>query len=200
VLATRPGGPFGELAQSKTLRAKYANPDSMTHVRVAALMNQRNPGSAPRSGERISYVVVASETPRIVDKVDDVDYAEREKLPPDWVHYVNMLIEPLMRLLDVPLQSLAPDKYVQLLEYFNLARRRALGQLRAASLARHGTEWLRGHRTATGTQLKLELPEGHELPAFTPAPAPKKRAKRAPAKPPAPGARGTLDSWLTPSA
>jgi DNA polymerase elongation subunit (family B) len=199
VLATRPGGPFGELAQSKTLRAKYANPDSMTHVRVAALMNQRNPGSAPRSGERISYVVVASETPRIVDKVDDVDYAEREKLPPDWVHYVNMLVEPLMRLLDVPLQSLAPDKYAELLEYFDLARRRAQGQLRAASLARHGTKWLQGHHTATGTQLKLEFPEGR-LPAFTPAPVPKKRARRAPAEPPAPGARGTLDKWLTPSA
>jgi len=201
VLAAKPGGPFGELAQSKTLRSKYANPDSMTHVRVARLMNERNPGSAPRTGERVSYVVVASETPRIVDKVDDVEYAERERLPPDWVHYVDMLVEPLKRLLDVPLQSLAPDKYAELVAYFELARRRGLGQLRAGSLARHGAQWLRGHKTAAGTQLKLEMPTGHEPPAFTPPPVPKKRARKVVLEAtPQPGARGTLDSWLAPSA
>lgn len=194
VLATPPGGPFGDLAQSKTLRSKYANPDGMAHVRVAQLMNERNPGSAPRSGERLAYVVIASETPRIVDKVDDLEYAERERLPPDWVHYVNMLVDPLTRLLDVPLQSLAPDKYTELLEYFELAKRRALGQLRASSLARHGTSWLRGHKTATGTQLKLELPGLSEPTVHLPAP--KKRSRKTPVVPPARGAAGTLDTWV----
>lgn len=196
VLATPSGGPFAELAQSKTLRSKYANPDSMTHVRVARLMDERNPGSAPRSGERVSYLVVASETPRIVDKVDSIEYAEEHKLPPDWVHYVGMLVDPFLRLLEVPLQSLAPDKYTELMAYFELARRRAMGQVHAHSLARHGTKWLRGHRTATGgTQLKLELPPGYEIAAHTPPPAPKKRARKTTTSEPLP-ARGPLDSWL----
>lgn len=155
VLALPPGGPFQDVAQSKTLRAKYAAPDSMAHVRVVDLMNTRDPGSGPRVGERVEFVVIASETPRVVDKVEDVGYAEAECLPPDWSHYVDMLERPLMRLLDVPLMSLGPEKLRALESYFESARKRARAQVRMSSMARHGAGWLCGHRTTKGTQLKL---------------------------------------------
>lgn len=155
VLSLPPGGPFSEIAQSKTLKAKYTNPGSMVHVCVVDLINSRNPGSAPRVGERVSFVVVASETPRVVDKVEDVGFAESELLPPDWTHYVDMLERPLMRLLDVPLKSLDPRKLEDLEVFFLEAKKRSNAQVRQCSLARHGAGWLNGHRTTSGTQLKL---------------------------------------------
>lgn len=192
VLSVKPGGPFGKLAQSKTLRSKYANPDSMVHVKVAQLMDARQPGSAPRSGERVSYLVVASLTPRIVDKVDSVEYAEEHRLPPDWAHYVNMLVDPLMRLLEVPLQSLAPEKYRMLMNYFENSKGRGLGLTHAHSLARHGTEWLRGHKTASGIQMKLNLGD-RIMPALTPPPKKVKKSSSTAAA----STGGTLDRWLS---
>lgn len=163
VLALPPGGPFDDIAQSKTLKANYACPQSMAHVQVVNLMNTRDPGSAPRVGERVFFVVIASETPRVVDKVDDVAYAQEEKLPPDWLHYVEMLERPLMRLLDVPLMSLGPDKLQALEKFFDAAKSRARAQVRVSSLARHGAGWLRGHKSTRGTQLKLNtIPKKQE--------------------------------------
>jgi DNA polymerase elongation subunit (family B) len=163
ILALPPGGPFQEVAQSKNLGAKYASPGSMSHVRVVELMSTRDPGSAPRVGERVTFVVIASETPRVVDKVEDVGYAEDESLPPDWTHYVEMLERPLMRLLDVPLMSLCPEKLRSLVIFFDNARARAKAQVRASSMARHGAGWLCGHRTTKGTQLKLVMMKAVDL-------------------------------------
>lgn len=204
VLATKAGGPFADLAQSKTLRSKYANPNSMVHVRVASLMEQRQPGSAPRSGERVSYLVVASLCARIVDKVDSVEHAEENLLPPDWVHYVGMLVDPLLRLLDVPLQSLAPDKYSAILEYFVVAKRRAAALVHAHALARHGVQWLSGHKVKNGTQLRLDALPGFQPPPPSAAhplpPVTKKRRRQetlpSSALPPSEQRRGPLDFWL----
>jgi DNA polymerase elongation subunit (family B) len=163
VLAVPVGGPFACLAESKNLSAKYVNPDSMAHVAVQTLMNKRNPGSGPRVGERVSFVVIASETPRVVDKVDGVAFAEEHKLPPDWLYYVEKLEQPLMRLLSEPLETLssgAASERVKAL--FASAKERALSLVRAHSLARHGVSWLSGHKCAKGggTQLKLRMAEG----------------------------------------
>lgn len=198
VLATPAGGPFADLAQSKTLRSKYSKEESMSHVRVAKLMEERQHGSAPRSGERLAFVVVASTCARVVDKVDDVQYAEENRLPPDWVHYVEMLTGPLLRLLEVPLQSLAPHKLAELLSFFDDAKRRAGGMVMAQCVARQGTRWLPGHMTKTGTQLRLtSLPGFEESPAGASFATAKKRRK-APASSASSGS-GPLDLWLNQS-
>ena len=192
VLTTPTGGPFADLAESKTLRAKYANPGSMTHVKVAELMNLRSPGSGPRVGERVHYMVVASETPRVVDKVDDIAYAETHRLPPDWLYYVEKLELPLMRLLREPLEFLGPEKIDEITRFFTDAKLRADTQVRTVSLARHGTEWIRGHHTKSGTQLKLAF--AADEPLIIPVARPKKRAKKA--NGPLPVPTGTLDAWI----
>ena len=158
------------VAYSKTLKASYADRDAQAHVRVAALMDERVPGSAPRVGERVEYVVVASETARVVDKVEDVAYAAARALPIDWVHYVEAVQAPVSRLLDVPLQSLAPELLEELRRFFEEAAARAVTQVRDRSLARHGAAWVFGH-VARGGGAQLKLTFG----ARTAPAAPKKR-------------------------
>jgi hypothetical protein len=74
-----------------------------------------------------------------------------------------MLERPLMRLLDVPLMSLCPEKLRSLVIFFDNARARAKAQVRASSMARHGAGWLCGHRTTKGTQLKLVMMKAVDL-------------------------------------
>ena len=117
----------------------------------------------------MEYVVVASETARIVDKVEAVEHAQRLRLPIDWGHYVQALEAPMSRLLDVPLRSLGPDVFEGMRVFFASAAERARQQVRARSLARHGEDWLFGHVAGRSTQLKLTFG------ARAPPPPPKRR-------------------------
>jgi DNA polymerase delta subunit 1 len=145
VMALPVGGPFASIVLSKSLRTNYSNPDGMPHVKVAALMNERDAGSAPRVGDRVEYVVIASESKRIVDKVDDVGYAEAQRLPPDWHHYVEALERPLLRVLEVPLRSIDPAMYHDLMTFLSDKKTKALALRKTHSMARHGSTWVDGH-------------------------------------------------------
>jgi DNA polymerase delta subunit 1 len=160
VLDLRPGDDFAAIKQSKSLRSTYKNEESLPHVVVNNLVRRRAPGSESRVGDRVEYVVIASQTPRIMDKVEDCAYAREQLLPPDWAHYVDALERPMTRLLGVPLAGTQPELARELDSIFRQARVQAQRQVCAASLARHGTEWISGHRCkkGTGTQLKLVMP------------------------------------------
>jgi DNA polymerase delta subunit 1 len=196
ILELQPGDDFSAIKQSKSLRGSYKNEDSLPHVVVNNLIRRRSSGSESRVGDRVEYVVIASETPRIVDKAEDCAYAREKLLPPDWVHYVEALERPMSRLLGVPLASTQPELAQQLEGFFGQARARAQRQVSSASLARHGTEWLSGHRCkkGTGTQLKLALPGMTTAPrcASPVAPPPPPAAKRRKAEE-APAAGGGMD-------
>jgi DNA polymerase elongation subunit (family B) len=150
------GGPFQAVAMSKSLHAHYVNPDGMAHVKVASLMNARDPGSAPRVGDRVEYVVVASSSPRVVDRVEDVAYAEAHALAPDWHFYVQALEKPLLRVLEVPLLSMDVSLYNSLINSFKEHSHEALKRCRKHGKVRHGSVWIQGHACKAGPpQLKL---------------------------------------------
>lgn len=153
VQAIPPGGPFTQIVLSKSLRQNYAQPDSMPHVKVAALMNERDPGSAPRIGDRVEYVVVASESSRVVDRVEDVGYASRQNLPPDWYFYVEALERPLLRILEVPLADTAPELQQDLQNFFAVEKAAALQRRRLHSHARQGAHWVEGLACKKGSGL-----------------------------------------------
>lgn len=160
VQAIPPGGPFTQVVLSKSLKQNYASPDAMPHVKVANLMNTRDAGSAPRVGDRVEYVVIASESSRVVDRVEDIGYAMRENLPPDWYFYVEALERPLLRILEVPLTDTAPDLHKDLQNFFKTEKEKALRQRQKHSHARHGAHWVEGLACKKGNglpQRKLEF-------------------------------------------
>ena len=71
--------PYDILALSKTLRADYKDPDALYHVEVAKRKALRGAGIA-RSGDRISCIVIASQVARVVDKIEDLDFAKENGL------------------------------------------------------------------------------------------------------------------------
>ena len=150
ILAIEPGGPFTNIIQSKSLRAEYVNPDGMVHVKVAELMQKRDQGSAPRTGDRVEYIVVASESTRIVDKAEDVTHAHLHNLAPDWYFYVEALEKTILRTLDVPLRHIDENLYERLVNCVKAYKVQALEKRKKHSKVRHGLKWIDGHACKSG--------------------------------------------------
>jgi DNA polymerase elongation subunit (family B) len=157
LLAVPPGGPFDALKQSKSLKADYKAEESQAHWRVKELMREREPGSEPRVGDRVEYVVVASKADRVVDKVEDVAHAQAKGLPPDWLHYFEAIETSLMRLLDVPLRAVDERALVELQRACGGLRRTAAEQTERHAMARQGARWVHGHRAGKSGAVQLRL-------------------------------------------
>jgi DNA polymerase elongation subunit (family B) len=158
LMAVPPGGPFDALKQSKSLKADYQAEESQVHWKVKELMREREPGSEPRVGDRVEYVVVASRAAKVVDKAEDVAYAQAQRLPPDWLYYFEAIETSLMRLLDVPLRAVDERALEELQATCGSLRRQATEQTGRHAMAREGARWLHGHRCGKsgGVQLRLD--------------------------------------------
>ena len=150
ILEIHPGGPFSSIIQSKSLRAAYVNPDGMVHVKVAEMMQRRDPGSAPRTGDRVEYIVLASESARVVDKAEDATHAQLHNLAPDWHFYVDALEKTILRTLDVPLRHIDTNLYERLVNCIKFYKVQALDRRKKYSKVRHGLEWIDGHACKSG--------------------------------------------------
>ncbi len=77
----------------------YANPDSLAHVNVVRKMRTRNPGSEPRTGDRVSFVFVKSKTKKAAGKAEDVAYATEHNLELDLEYYFDhKIMKPVKKL------------------------------------------------------------------------------------------------------
>lgn len=93
---------------TKSLSGKsedYAN--KQTHVELAKRMRIRDPGSAPVTGDRVPYVVIAAakKTPAY-EKSEDPLYALQNNVPIDFQYYLeNQLSKPLVRLFECIIEN-----------------------------------------------------------------------------------------------
>ena len=161
IMSTPCGGPFHHLMLSKSLRSEYKNPQGMAHLAVANRMDMRNTGSAPRIGDRVEYVIVASQDSRVVDKAEDVKYAEAHSLPPDWYFYLESLERPVLRLLEVPLRSdhfLKQGLYEDLMRYFQIEKNEASKmRLRFGRVCKEDGSWIEGIKCKDGKGVQPSL-------------------------------------------
>ena len=185
VLEIPHGGPFALIQQSKSLRSKYHDETSQAQCVVRSLIREREAGSEPQVGDRVDFVVVASRSERVVDKCEDVSYAQQQQLPPDWVHYLETVERPLKAILEVPLQHTQPDLLLEINRESTQLKARAKALVAKHCMARHGVSWKPGLLLkGGGIQLKLFPPPPRSTPALdapvdeatsaasSPAPAP----------------------------
>lgn len=72
------------------------------HVELAAKMKKRDPGSAPKLGDRVPYVIIAAakNTPAYM-KAEDPIYVLENNIPIDFLYYLeNQLSKPLLRIFE----------------------------------------------------------------------------------------------------
>lgn len=100
--------PIEDLVISKTMRdlSNYKNPEhaqkTFPHLALAEKIRQRNPGSEPRSGDRVPYVFIETHDPRELQgvKAEDPVYTKEHALVPDVAYYLeHALIQPTLQIL-----------------------------------------------------------------------------------------------------
>ena len=97
--------PMEKLVLSKRLGNSYKN-NNLAHVVVRDKMKERAPGSEPRSGDRVQFVLLKgpSKRAKMYEKAEDYAYAKQNNLDLDYEYYtkhqfetpVKDLIEPLI--------------------------------------------------------------------------------------------------------
>ena len=106
--------PMDQLVISKSLRDNYKS-TSQPHLTVRDHMRLRNPGSEPKSGERVPYVYIdtGDRKHKQYQKAEDPEYARENGLPIDTQYYINnqmkKSITPLFELLHNDAEQLLFD-------------------------------------------------------------------------------------------
>jgi len=103
--------PIDKLVITKSLRSNYAAPERIAHKVLAERIADRDPGNAPRSGDRIAYVHIVpkgkSKGARMGDRIETVAYVQQKRLPIDYGYYVtNQIMNPIQQLFALVLEQL----------------------------------------------------------------------------------------------
>ena len=86
--------PITQLTITKSLRAEYANPNSIAHKVLANRIMERDPGNAPSAGDRIGYVYIMPPTGKEAsklqgDKIETPQFIKESGLKPDYSYYIE---------------------------------------------------------------------------------------------------------------
>jgi len=101
--------PLEKFIVSKSLRDDYKNADQIAHRVLADRMAQRDPGTAPKVGDRVQYVYVAENgnQSKQGDRIEHVDYVRANKLHYDATFYVDHQIQnPVAQLFALCIEQL----------------------------------------------------------------------------------------------
>lgn len=103
------GVPMSRLIITKSLRSTYKNPSHHAHKVLADRIAQRDPGNAPRPGDRIGFVYVVTKTKTKLqgDRVESPAYALAHKLDLDYSFYLtNQIVKPLQQIFALVLDQI----------------------------------------------------------------------------------------------
>jgi DNA polymerase elongation subunit (family B) len=109
--------PLEKFIVTKSLRDDYKTPDQIAHRVLADRMAKRDPGTAPKVGDRIPYIYVAEnkKASKQGDRIEHLDYVRANKLTPDTAFYItNQIQNPVAQLFALcidELEGYKPRKY-----------------------------------------------------------------------------------------
>ena len=89
---------------SKSLKSEYKNPDQIAHYVLAKRIALRDPGNAPKSGDRIDYVYIKVDNSVKLqgDRIETPDYIIKNDLQIDYKFYItNQLREPCLQIMNL---------------------------------------------------------------------------------------------------
>lgn len=89
---------------SKSLKSEYKNPDQIAHYVLAKRIAVRDPGNAPKSGDRIDYVYIKVDNSVKLqgDRIETPEYIIKNDLQIDYKFYItNQLKEPCLQIMNL---------------------------------------------------------------------------------------------------
>lgn len=111
-----------DLIVSKSMKDNYKN-RNQPHLAVAQKIEERAPGSGPKSGERVPYVFIdtGNKKHKQFEKAEDPEYAIEKKLPLDLMYYFeHSLSSPITSLFEVFIENTQNELFGEIIrEYVN---------------------------------------------------------------------------------
>ena len=101
--------PMNKLIITKKLNSYYKNPKQIAHKVLADRMGDRDPGNKPSVGSRLPFIYIKTKKKMKLqgDRIEHPDYIEKNKLKPDYEHYItNQIMKPLLQLFGLLLEQL----------------------------------------------------------------------------------------------
>ncbi len=101
--------PLEKFVISKSLRDDYKNPGQIAHRVLADRMADRDPGTAPKVGDRVQFVFVTEncKAGKQGDRIENLDYVRKEKMTPDTRFYItNQIQNPVAQLFALCIEQL----------------------------------------------------------------------------------------------
>jgi DNA polymerase elongation subunit (family B) len=103
--------PIKDLVISKSLKESYKDTNKNgqviskpAHWHLAEKMRKRDPMTAPNAGDRVPFIFIENTDKNALqmDRVEDPEWAEKNKIPPDVLYYLAKQIEnPLITLFEL---------------------------------------------------------------------------------------------------
>jgi DNA polymerase elongation subunit (family B) len=125
-------GEYGlkKLTVTKSLRAHYANPESIAHKVLAERIGERDPGNKPKPNDRIAYIYFDAtktrDSKKQGDRIETPEFIVANKLAPDYKHYItNQIQKPLTQLFALFWSQVPQSSPSVSLKNINLMRMRA---------------------------------------------------------------------------
>ena len=126
--------PLEKFIVTKSLRDDYKNPDQIAHRVLADRMAKRDPGTAPKVGDRIAFIYVAENksAAKQGDRIEEVGFVRKNGLTPDTQFYItNQVQNPVAQLFALCIDQL--DGYVP-------PRKPSYGSLMEAMMEKYNDE------------------------------------------------------------
>jgi DNA polymerase elongation subunit (family B) len=106
---------LNKLIISKSLKAltAYKNPDQIAHSVLAQRMGKRDPGTKPSTGSRVPFIYIETKEKKALqgDRIEHPDYVIKNKLKPDYIHYItNQIMKPVQQIYGLLLDQLPEFK------------------------------------------------------------------------------------------
>jgi hypothetical protein len=101
--------PLEKFIISKSLRDDYKNPEQIAHRVLADRMAARDPGTAPKVGDRLQFVFAEQNKDKSKqgDRIEEVGYVRAHGLTPDTQFYItNQIQNPVAQLFALCLDQL----------------------------------------------------------------------------------------------
>ena len=93
---------------TKTLRSYYKDPTRIAHNVLAQRIGKRDPGSKPRSNDRIPYIYIVNEDKNALqgDRIETPEFIKKNNINIDYLLYLtNQIMKPVMQILDLKIKN-----------------------------------------------------------------------------------------------
>jgi DNA polymerase delta subunit 1 len=96
-----------KLVMTSSLKSSYAYPERVKQKVLADRMTKRDPGNAPSSGDRISFVFIKNNEKLLGNKIETIDFIKQNNLEIDYFYYINkQLFKPIAQLFGLIIEDI----------------------------------------------------------------------------------------------